>query len=136
MKEYVIICRTDGAIETAEVPEKHDFRWYPEQIGAKYFEPVHPKGLKDPYLFLCDEEGLYNVRPTINFLGSWLYETHIHEHPIIGDIMILKEETTESGGELVGMSESEADVLSEWLLEHFWEAHDQVMAKIGYKMEK
>lgn len=132
--EHVVICRTNGAIEDMMLTEHHDFHWLGEQIGTDIIQTVHARGLKRPYLILCDEEGLFRGRPTINFLGSWLYQTQKHGEPIVGDVMIVKEVSTPEGMDIGGMSASEAEVVVEWLLENFWEAHDQVMEKIGHKL--
>jgi len=35
-----------------------------------------------------------------------------------------------------GMEAGEADMMAEWLLEKFWEAHDAVMDKIGNQIIK
>jgi len=111
--------------------ENHRADWYAEQIGARIVQAVYPKGLKDPYLFLCDEEGLLKEKPVINFLGSWMYGTHEHGEPIVGDIIIVKQVMTDEGPDFDGMPENEADVIAEWLLGSFWKAHHNVMARIG-----
>ena len=133
---HVVICRTNGCIEDMTMTEDHDCEWYSKQIGASIFQPVYPKGLKEPYLFLCDEEGLLKDRPVINFLGSWMYGTQEHGEPIVGDIMIVKQVMTPDGPSFDGMPESEADVIAEWLLEHFGEARNKVMARIGRMLKK
>jgi len=124
--KHVIICRTNGTVEDMGLTEGHDLRWYAEQIGAKFVELVHPRGLKSPYILLCDEEGRLKEKPVINFLGSWLYETHKHGEPIVGDVVIMKEKNAD----LVGMEAGEADMMAEWLLEKFGEAYCSVMAKV------
>lgn len=129
--KHVIICRTDGAVEDMILTEDHEFRWYGKQIGADYIEAVHARGLKRPYLFLVDENGKLKDHPVINFLGSWLYETHKHGEPIVGDIVIVKEVIRNGEHDFDGMEAGEADMMAEWLLEKFWEAHDAVMDRIG-----
>ena len=133
---HVVICRTNGCIEDMTMTEDHDCEWYSKQIGASIFQPVYPKGLKEPYLFLCDEEGLMKEKPIINFLGSWMYGTQEHGEPIVGDIMIVKQVMTPEGPDFDGMPADEADVITEWLLDHFWKAHNKVMAKIGRQLKK
>ena len=134
--KHVVICRTDGTVEDMTMTEDHAFDWYAEQIGARIVQTVYPKGLKDPYLFLCDEEGLLREKPVINFLGSWMYGTHEHGEPIVGDIIIVKQVMTDEGPDFDGMPENEADVIVEWLLGSFWKAHHKVMAKIGRQLKK
>lgn len=132
--KHVIICRVDGTVEDMALTERHDFKWYGKQIGTDIIQVVHPRGLKNPYLFLCDEEGLLLEKPVINILGSWLYETHKHGEPIVGDIMIMKDVIINDECDFGGMEESEADVLAEWLLDHFWEAHQAVMDRMGDRL--
>ena len=132
--KHAIVCRTDGTVEDMALTERHDFRWYGEQIGTDIIEVVHPHGLKRPYMFFCDEEGRLKDKPVINFLGSWLYETQTHGEPIVGDIMIMKEAMIDGECDIDGLEEGEADVLADWLLEHFWEAHNTVMKKIGHRL--
>ncbi len=134
--KHVIICRTNGMVEDMALTEEHDFRWYAKQIGADWIEPVHARGLKKPYLFLCDEEGKFKAKPVINFLGSWLYETHKHGEPIVGDILILKDVYRNGEPDFDGMEAGEADMMAEWLMNQFWPAHDAVMEKIGSKIER
>lgn len=128
--QHVIICRTDGTVADVMLPEKRDFHWYAAQIGAEIIQTVYARGLKEPYFFLCDEEGLLKEKPTINFLGSWLYETQDHGEPIVGDIMIVKEEMSDEGPDIGGMNETEAEVVAEWLTEHLQEAFIKVMARM------
>ena len=132
--KHIIICRTNGTIEDMGLTEDHEFGWYAEQIGAEFVEPVHARGLKTPYVFLCDEEGKLKDRPVINFLGSWLYETHKHGEPVVGDILILKEVMKHGERDLDGMEAGEADMMAEWLLNKFREAYDAVMEKIGHQL--
>jgi len=132
----IIICRTNGTVEDMTLTEKRDLHWYGEQIGAQVVEIVHPTGLKEPYLFMCDEEGRLKKRPVINFLGSWLYGTQDHGSPIVGDIIIAREVISNGERDIGPMSEGEADVLADWLVDHFWEAHDAVMARIGRRLVK
>lgn len=134
--QHVIICRTDGTVEDMTLTEKHDFHWYAEQIGTDIIQTVYARGLKKPYFFLCDEEGLFKEHPTINFLGSWLYKTQDHGQPIVGDIMIVRETMEDGEPDIGGMEPGEAEMMTEWLLEHFWEAHNAVMAKIGHQLTR
>ena len=40
---------------------------------------------------VVDEEGLLTERPTLNYIGSYLYGTQVHEQPIVGNVLILPE---------------------------------------------
>ena len=54
------------------------------------FEIVRPKGLRHPYVFLVNEVGLLQGLPR-NDIGSWLYLSHVHGHPIVGNVIFMKE---------------------------------------------
>ena len=85
-----------------------------EAVGG-YIEIVHPMGLVDPLVMIVNEEGLLKELPE-NLLGCLLYGTHMHGHPIVGNIVVMK--TGFVGGEpdIVGLDDEEADQLAE----HFW----------------
>lgn len=67
-----------------------------------YFEIVRPINLKRPYVMLCAESGLLKDMP-LNAIGSYLYGMHQHGNPIVGDIIIMRENSTE----LVGLEDLE-----------------------------
>ncbi len=72
-----------------------------------YIELVHPMGLSRPYCMVVDEEGLLKALPD-NPVGYYLYGTHLHGNPIVGNIFILKEVY----GDFAGLSDEEAEILS------------------------
>ena len=84
-----IVIETNGRIYAAEL-RKPLYR-SAARILDGYFEIVRPRGMKGPYCFLANEAGLLQGLP-VNKLGSWLYQSHLHGHPIVGNIIILKEE--------------------------------------------
>lgn len=129
--KHILICRTNGTIEDMGLTKDHDLSWYAAQIDAELIQTVHARGLKRPYVMLCDEEGLLKKKPVINFIGSWLYETHKHNEPIVGDIIIMKDVIKDGETDFGGMEAGEADMMAEWLLNSFQEAYDKVMAQIG-----
>ena len=59
---------------------------------------------------LIDEEGLYHDLD-INTIGSYLYETDRHGHPIVGNILIAGEVWHGDGISFCGMSEEQFDLL-------------------------
>ena len=66
------------------------------QIGCDIPEFVHPMRLPCPYVMAIDESGLSKRLP-MNPLGSWLYQTDIHGHPIVGDLLFFKDVMTSDG---------------------------------------
>lgn len=59
---------------------------------------------------LIDEEGIYHDLED-NMVGSWLYETDKHGHPIVGNILIIGEVLKNDGIEFCGMSDSQFALL-------------------------
>lgn len=75
-----------------------------------HIEVVHPVGLKRPFVMIVNEEGLC-LNLELNALGSVLYGTLAHGHPIVGDIVILKEGFTGEGPDIIGLEDQEAEDL-------------------------
>ncbi len=131
---YALKLKTDGEISVIEVPEDMEWRWYSRQIGCDLIQIVHPMGLESPRVLICDEEGLLKERPMINFIASWLYETHIHGDPIVGDCLIMEEYMGADGGELGGMPKEDAEKLADDFQSHFWEAMNIVKEALGDRL--
>ena len=109
-----VTCRVDEAsIVKAENVTFLDF--CEMQIGGNP-EFVHPMRLPRPYAIVVDEIGLYKNLP-VNPVGSWLYETDIHGHPIVGDLLIVKDIMTCSGPDISGLDEADIPVLETFLAE-------------------
>ena len=82
------------------------------QEVSGYIEIVHPRGLLPPFVMVVDEEGsLKKKRP--NLIGSVLYETHKHGSPIVGDVVLMREENGPEGLDLAGLSGHDAAHLTE-----------------------
>lgn len=59
---------------------------------------------------LIDEEGLYHDLD-LNYVGSYLYETDMHGHPIVGTILIVGEKWGSDGIDFCGMAEDQFNLL-------------------------
>ncbi len=59
---------------------------------------------------LIDEEGLYHDLD-MNYVGSYLYETDMHGHPIVGTILIVGEEWASDGIDFCGMPDEQFNLL-------------------------
>ena len=77
-----------------------------EAVGG-YIEIVHPVGLKQPFVMIVNEDGLL-LDLELNALGSVLYGTLAHGHPIVGDIVIMKTGFTDEGPDIIGLEDQEA----------------------------
>lgn len=72
---------------------------------------------------LIDEEGLYHDLD-VNAVGSYLYETDKHGHPIVGTILIVGEQLTFDGIEFCGMSDQQFSLIYPKLEEIVKKARD------------
>lgn len=88
-------------------------------ILGGHFEVVRPRNLKHPYCMLVNESGILEQLP-INPVGSYLYGTHDHGHPIVGKIIIIKEERFDLAG----------------LTEHELRITEETMSSLAYAMAK
>lgn len=95
---------TDGLIEPREYSGYDSLR---EAVNGQYIERVRPVGLNGEYVFVVDEEGLFN-KQEFNPVASYLYGTHRHGSPIVGNAVILKETMTNRGLDFAGLEPAEA----------------------------
>lgn len=80
-----------------------------ESLGAAvggYIEHVLPRGLERPYCLICNEEGRLKGLP-VNPIASWLYGMQEHGQPIVGTIVLMKDEARD----IVGLSSEDMDKL-------------------------
>ena len=78
-------------------------------------EHVRPKRLKPPYCMMVDDEGVYKELP-VNYVGSYLYQTDKHGHPIVGDIYIFKDKIHACGDYTVtGLTDEELEQVRAFL---------------------
>lgn len=76
-----------------------------EVVGG-YIEIVHPRMLKAPYCMIIDDEGLLKKYP-INPIGCVLYQTWLHGSPIVGNIVIMKEDYVGGSRDIIGLTDEE-----------------------------
>lgn len=82
-----------------------------QKFVGGYIEHVRPVNLKAPYCMIVNEEGLLQGLP-VNLFGCFLYGSHVHGNPIVGDILILKDDVNEfDEADIVGLSNSEITTL-------------------------
>lgn len=82
------------------------------EIVGGYIEVVNPRYLEIPLCFVCNEEGILKNLP-LNVMGSLWYGTQYHGHPILGNIVVMKEDWTEDGYDLVGLDDGEIGKIKE-----------------------
>lgn len=104
----IIVCKTNGQnhikdlgnLKPEDVQEVNAVLH--EEVGG-FFEIVRPKGLQQPYVMICNEAGIL-MRLPFNLIGSSLYGTPEHGAPILGNVVIMKEEDEY----LTGLDDEEA----------------------------
>lgn len=126
----------DGSIKLIDTPaiQGRDWRWFSQQIGCDWIENVYPRGLKEPYMMVVDEEARLKERPVINFLASWLYEAHMHGSPICGNCLIMQQVDTDEGPDIDGIPQIEAEILAKYLSDHLSQAIDAVSLRLGNQL--
>lgn len=132
--KYAVKLNVNGTADIIEVPDKREWTWYPQQIGCDYFENVYPRGLEEPYMMIVDEEGLFKDKPVLNFYASWLYETHKHGQPIVGDALIMKQIIVDGEPEIGGMEKKEAEALQRKVHSKFFSAAAAVEKALGERL--
>lgn len=80
-----------------------------------WIETVHPGGLERPYMMLVNEEGLVHNLP-LNMVGCFLYKTHEHGCPIVGNVILMKLGFRDGEPDIVGLEEDEAEKLMNMVL--------------------
>jgi hypothetical protein len=105
-----LIVNTQNEIHRVEYDPPH-YDVIKKAVGG-WYEHVHPVGLDHPYSMMVNEEGLLLGLP-MNRLGSELYGTPRHGHPIVGDIVFLKDGYDGGEPDVVGMTEDEAHRLGD-----------------------
>lgn len=81
-----------------------------EVVGG-YIEHVNPKLLRRPYCLLVNEEGLLLGLP-VNYLASYMYGTHMHGHPIVGDVVLMKNAYIHGERDIIGLSDIEIEKIT------------------------
>lgn len=107
-----IVITTENEISIKDFGE--DYLSEVKEVIGGWPEHCHPRLLPEPLCMFVDDEGLRKDLP-INVVGCFLYETLAHGHPIVGTIVILKDE----GPNIVGLSDEELNHLCT-KLNHFF----------------
>lgn len=81
-------------------------------IGCDIIEVVFPKGLNEPYCMVVDEEGLLRDKPMLNIFASYLYGSHEHGQPIVGNALIMRNVRMEDGMHIDWLSKEEAEAIA------------------------
>lgn len=91
----------DHAYEVHDFYEDPLFLRLSEAVGGR-IEIVHPVGLPDPYVMIVNEDGLIRGH-NFNQIASVLYGTQDHGHPVVGNVVIMKEGFVDGEPDIVGL---------------------------------
>lgn len=100
-------------------------------IGCQYVEHIDARGLQQPYVLMIDEEGRLQNRPMVNFIASYLYGTHEHHEPIVGDALVMKLGMTSEGRDILPLDEAEARQVEESMKKIAHIAYLKVLVAFG-----
>lgn len=103
---------TDDSISRIDLDEPL-YKSVRNAIGG-LIEIVRARGLKHPHVMIVDEEGLIKNRQ-LNKVGSLLYGTPLHGQPIVGDIVIMREEEGPDGMDIFGLNSEDITYLTEMI---------------------
>lgn len=114
---------TDGTIQPVTTQSGYAFKEFKRITNIEWTEFVYSqeKGI----IVVCDEMGLLKKDPKINPLASYLYGTHKHGHPIVGDVILMKPVMTSDGPDFGFFEDDEIPALMERL--------KGLASKIAYK---
>ena len=124
MGNQIIKITTTNEISIHNFPSSNEAIY--KLIDCRLFEHVMPKRLytelgitttldsKRPgsrVSMLVDEEGLLKEHPLVNTIGSFLYKTDVHGHPIVGNILLVGEVYHNDGIDFCGIDDEVFDAL-------------------------
>lgn len=119
MKEKVIVITTDNTISIKELEVKNGLILDGlQKIVGGFIENVRPMNLEDPLMFVCNEDGLLRELP-VNLVGSLLYGTPQHGHPIVGDIAIVQQGWRDGEPDIVGIPDGIIEQIFSQFIEKF-----------------
>ncbi len=77
-----------------------------EAVGG-YIETVHPRGLPEPYLLVCDENARFNPDRNTNWIASYWYGVSIHGINILGNVVVMKDGYINGEPDIVGLDDGD-----------------------------
>ena len=104
-----LVISTENKMSVREFTEPR-YKSIGEAVGG-FIEIVHPRRLDSPYCMVVNEEGLLIGLP-LNAYGSYLYCSDQHGSPIVGDIVILKEDFVRGARDFVGLEDTEIQTIA------------------------
>lgn len=115
----VLLITTSNTISVEEINTEPKWEAFAKLIGCSWIEVVRPAGMQSPFCMVVDEEGLLCDEPKINHVGSFIYGTHIHGSPIVGNIVIAAEGFVDGDVDLIGLDDKTISYLYQMLKNQF-----------------
>lgn len=78
------------------------------KVVGGWIEKVSPKGLPQPFCFICNEEGLLKNLP-LNTMGCIWYGTLDHGCPIVGNIVVMKIGFYNGERDIIGLEDDDIE---------------------------
>lgn len=131
---YAVKLSTQLDIEIVEKrPDQGLLDFCYQNIGCQYVETVHPRYLQEPYILMIDEEGRLKDKPMVNFIASYLYGTHEHRQPIVGNALVMKLGMTDEGPDIMPLDEAEARQVEESMMKISDIAYRKVRVRVNLR---
>ena len=119
MAEKIIVLTSSKCILILELTQ--DENWSSldqlQRIVGGYIETVKPRVLHDPYLIVCNEEGLLRGYARNEAATELVYG--FSDGEIVGDVVIMKSGMRNGEPDIVGMDDEEATALANELAATF-----------------
>lgn len=98
-----------------------------EELNGAFYEVVHPRTLSHKFLMMVDDLGVYEDLP-VNPIASEIYGVSVHECPIFGTAVIMREDMVDGEPDIVGLTDPDCDELIE-------EMKNIIVIRNGYSKE-
>ena len=110
-----IVISTAREVITVDIAENGPplYKQARDEVGG-YMEIVYPMRLDSSLIMVVNEEGLLMNLP-VNPIASYLYGMDVHGHPIVGNVIILKNGYFEGEPDIVGIPDDETETIVEVL---------------------
>lgn len=118
MTEKVVVVTTEDEVSVRDLEVKDGSMLDSlQEIVGGYIEIVRTMGLDGSLVMVVNEDGL-NLKLKPNLIGSVLYGTPAHGHPIVGNIVIMGHGYRNGEPDIMGLSTIFAEALAS-RLKHF-----------------
>lgn len=111
---YGLVIPAEGGIYIGDFDENPLYKSLQKAVGG-LIQVVPCRNLPEPFVMICNEEGLFQDNITVNPVASAFYGIEQHGQPIVGTVVILREEETEEGADLVSLKKGDPQKIADAL---------------------